>query len=114
MRLTSIQWLLCAASTAANAAKVVVLDTTSSPHASSIEETVEPDTARLILAQRIGLAEYHSVSNADEDAIRQINAFTSRSGQQAMFGADRFEEPIYRLLVTVFGADYDDLEIKST
>lgn len=118
MRLSSIQWLLCAASSTATAAsaaaaKVLVLDsdvTASSPPAS--QETTDPDTARLILAQRLGLGQYHSVAGSDEESIRQINAFGVQ--QRALFGADRHAEPVSKLLVMIEGVDYDaEKEIRS-
>ena len=119
MRLSSIQWLLCAASstvTAATAATAKVLvfdsDVSSPPRSAAEEQTVSPDTARLILAQRIELAQYHSVASADEESIRQINAFSSP--QQPLFGFEKHAEPISRLLVMVEGIDYDaEDEIRS-
>jgi hypothetical protein len=121
MRLSSIQWLLCAASstvTAATAAtaKVLVFDSdVSSPPrsaAAASDETVDPDTARLILAQRIELGRHHSIGSADEESIRQINAFSSP--QQPLFGYEKHVEPVSRLLVIVEGVDYDtDEDIRS-
>jgi len=118
MRLSSIQWLLCTASStvnAASAAKVLYLD--SNPDASTSpparDQIVSPDTARLILAQRLGVGQYHSVAGADEEAIQQINAFGSQ--QQALFGQDKHKDQVSRLLVMVEGVDYDaEKEIQTT
>lgn len=40
-------------------------------------EAVDPATARLIFAQRLGLSEYHTLGDADDDALRQINAYSA-------------------------------------
>ncbi|KAF1912342.1 hypothetical protein BDU57DRAFT_459285 [Ampelomyces quisqualis] len=58
--------------------------------ASAANPTVSPETARLIIAQRLGLSRFHSVEHADADAIRHINTYGGR--QQKLFGgydADR-------------------------
>jgi hypothetical protein len=111
MRLSSISWLLCTAASAVTA-RVVVFDT-SSPSRPASEEIVNPGTASLILAQRIGLGEYHSIASADEEAIRHINAFSS-SQQHSLFGHDRHAAPVHKLLVMVAGVDYDtEAEIRS-
>lgn len=121
MRLSSIQWLLCAASSAATAAtaataaaKVLVFDSNQSspPGQAPPQQTVDPDTARLIFAQRLGLGQYHSIAGADEESIRHINAFSSQ--QQPLFAHEKHTEPISRFLVMVEGVDYDaEDEIKS-
>jgi hypothetical protein len=106
--------MLCAASSTAtaatpSAAKVLVFDSNvSSPPAASSQDSVDPDTARLILAQRIELGQYHSVSSVDEESIRHINAFSSP--QQPLFGYEQHAEPVSRLLVMVEGVDYDSEE----
>jgi len=43
--------------------------------AASISDSVSAETARLILAQRLGLAQYHSLKGVDEQTIRQLNDF---------------------------------------
>lgn len=41
----------------------------------SISDSVSAETARLIVAQRLGLAQYHSLKGVDEQTIRQLNDF---------------------------------------
>jgi hypothetical protein len=107
MRLSSLPWLLCAASSivtaASSAAKVFVYDSEAPSQASTSPETVDPATARLILAQRLGLGQYHTISNVNEESIRQINAFSPQ--QQALFRHERHTEPISRLLIVVEGLE---------
>lgn len=43
--------------------------------AASSSDLVSPETARLILAQRLGLSQYHSLKSVDEQTIRQLNDF---------------------------------------
>ena len=43
----------------------------STPH----HETIDPPTARLIFAQRLGLSPFYDIEHVDEDAIRRINVF---------------------------------------
>ena len=43
--------------------------------AASSPDLVSPETARLILAQRLGLSQYHSLKGVDEQTIRQLNDF---------------------------------------
>ena len=78
--------LLCAAS-AVQEGRVYVLDPTpraSSPQAST---TVDPATARLILAQRLGLTRFHSIEKTrSQESLNQINAFGGR--QQKLFGGE--------------------------
>ncbi|KAJ4372219.1 hypothetical protein N0V83_003993 [Neocucurbitaria cava] len=54
--------------------------------ASAARPTVSPETARLILAQRLGLSRFHSIEHADTETIRHINAYGGR--QQKLFGAE--------------------------
>ncbi|PSN69599.1 hypothetical protein BS50DRAFT_618639 [Corynespora cassiicola Philippines] len=45
-----------------------------------------PETARLILAQRLGVSQFHSVDYADEDIIAKLNAFGGQ--RQRLFGGE--------------------------
>lgn len=42
---------------------------------SSGSDVVSPETARLILAQRLGLSQYHSLREADEATLHSLNAY---------------------------------------
>jgi hypothetical protein len=107
MRLTSLQWLLCAASSSVTAApaaaKVFVYDSDVASQASPSPETVDAATARLILAQRLGLGQFHIVSGADDESIRQINTFSAQ--RQPLFGHERHAEPTSRVLIVVEGIE---------
>jgi len=74
----------------------------SSPQASS---SVDPDTARLILAQRLGLSRFHSIKNPSEEVVQQINAYKGK--QQKLFGGEHPEATQAQLLVWV--EDVDDV-----
>lgn len=74
--------LYCAAA-AANTGHVFTFDGTKD-HAAPASSPIDPETARLILAQRLGLSRFHSVKGADSEAIKNINTFGGR--QQKLFG----------------------------
>lgn len=57
----------------------------------------------MILAQRLGLGQFHTISQADDESIRQVNAFSSQ--QQALFGHERHAEPFSRVMIVVEGMD---------
>lgn len=56
----------------------------SSTAADSKTRTVDPETARLIIASRLGLDQYHNLGHAGEDALAAINAF---SAQEHLFAS---------------------------
>jgi hypothetical protein len=74
--------LSCAAAAATNG-NVFTFDGTKN-HAAPASSPIDPETARLILAQRLGLSRFHSIKDADADAIKNINTYGGR--QQKLFG----------------------------
>ncbi|KAJ4342917.1 hypothetical protein N0V87_000634 [Didymella glomerata] len=76
--------LYCAAAAAQNG-HVFTFDG-SEDHAAPASSPIGPETARLILAQRLGLSRFHSIKDADADAIKSINIYGGR--QQKLFGED--------------------------
>lgn len=76
--------LYCAAAAAQNG-HVFTFDG-SEDHAAPASSPIGPETARLILAQRLGLSRFHSIKDADADAIKSINTYGGR--QQKLFGED--------------------------
>ena len=74
--------LYCAAVAAKNG-HVFTFDG-SENHAAAASSPIDPETARLILAQRLGLSRFHSIKDADADAIKNINTYGGR--QQKLFG----------------------------
>lgn len=78
---------LAYAVSAAQHGRIYIVDPT--PRASSLQAatTVDPATARLILAQRLGLARFHSIDKTcSEESLEQINAFGG--AQPTLFGGE--------------------------
>ncbi|EAT88107.2 hypothetical protein SNOG_04347 [Parastagonospora nodorum SN15] len=67
--------------------------------ASAASPAVSPETARLIIAQRLGLSRFHSIEHADAEAIRHINAYGGR--QQKLFGGDDADQSKAHLLMWI-------------
>ena len=61
----------CAASEAAN---VFLFSNTEFPNQSS-PPTLSPDAAALVIAQRVGVSQYHNLEDASEDVLNHINNF---------------------------------------
>ncbi|KAF1941611.1 hypothetical protein EJ02DRAFT_377347 [Clathrospora elynae] len=76
---------------------------------SAAKPVVSPETARLILAQRLGVSRFHSLEHADAETIRHINAYGGR--QQKLFGADDAESSKAHLLVWVEDAEGDEATV---
>jgi hypothetical protein len=74
--------------------------------ASAATPAVSPETARLIIAQRLGLSRFHSVEHADAEAIRHINAYGGR--QQKLFGGADADASQARLLMWIEDGDEQD------
>ena len=100
LALSSLSSAACAAATG----HVYIQD--SLPRSSSqASSSVDPETARLILAQRLGLSRFHSIKNPSEESVKQINAY--RGKQQKLFGGADPEATQAQLLVWV--EDVDDV-----
>jgi hypothetical protein len=67
--------------------------------ASAARPAVSPETARLIIAQRLGLSRFHSVEHADAEAIQHINTFSGK--QQTLFGGDDADKSKAHLLLWI-------------
>lgn len=78
--------LLLAASASANEANVYLFHGGDSQHIDSQSLSTSASTARLVFAQRLDLAQYHSLKDADEDAIQVLNEFGGRP--RKLFGGD--------------------------
>lgn len=92
--------LYCAAA-AANNGHVFTFDA-SKTHAAPASSPVDPETARLILAQRLGLSRFHSIKDADAEVIKTINAYGGR--RQKLFGEEA-DTSRAQLLVWLEGAE---------
>lgn len=75
--------------------------------ADSVSETVSPLAARLILSQRLGIAEYHSLSDADDEALRVVNKLGRQ--QQPLFGEAAEEEGRRKAILIVESVQVDEL-----
>lgn len=94
--------LYCAAS-AAQQGNVYIYDPVprTSPQAAT---TVDATTARLILAQRLGLSRFHTIEKTrSEESLKQINAFGGR--HQKLFGGEDADRTQAHALVWIEGVE---------
>jgi hypothetical protein len=68
--------------------------------------TVNPRTARLLLAHRLGLSPYHPLESADDDTLNLLNAYGGI--QTPLFGQFDRSLPTTRLLFLIEGVDNPD------
>jgi hypothetical protein len=103
MRVSVLSWLLAAgpaiASASAAAGQVFLFDVEAAPQQTA--ETIDPATARLILAQRLDLSQFHSIADADDEAIRLVNDFGGQT--QQLFGSGSHVESRSRVMIVVEG-----------
>lgn len=79
-----------AAATAATVGHVFVFDPVRVDAAPEQAPSVSPETARLILAHRLGVSQYHSIEDAeDEELINHLNQY---GGNQELFADDRSQD----------------------
>jgi hypothetical protein len=78
--------LYCAASAASpsDVGRVYVWDSTTKSTDKQLPSSVDPETARLIFAQRLGLSQFHDLKNANEGVIQQLNQYGGTP--QQLFG----------------------------
>lgn len=94
--------LYCAAS-AAQQGNVYLFDPVpkTSPQAAT---TVDATTARLILAQRLGLSRFHTIERSrSEESLKQINAFGGQ--HQKLFGGEPADRTQAHALVWIEGVE---------
>ena len=65
--------------------------------------SISPQTARLLLAQRLGLSRYHSLQDADESTLEILNTFGGE--QQQIFAPKETLQSDEKLLLIVEGVD---------
>ncbi|ORY15022.1 hypothetical protein BCR34DRAFT_585369 [Clohesyomyces aquaticus] len=87
---------LLACSAASPKAGLVYVYDPDTPATSQQSPSVSPETARLILAQRLGLSQFHSIKDASDELIGQLNAFGGR--QQRPFGVDNIRNKAQALI----------------
>ena len=99
---TSRALLLATLTTVASASDALVYTFDRTPPSQrSTPPSISPESARLFLAHRLGLSQFHNLEDADEDTLRLLNDY---GGSQApLFEAG--DKHIRRLLVIVEGLD---------
>jgi hypothetical protein len=89
---------LLASASAQSTARIFTFDTEQpSSSSSSHDEILSTDTARLILAARLGSPRYAQLGDVDEEVIGQLNKFGGR--QEPIFGAKSEGGEVSKLLV---------------
>ena len=109
MKLTAIPALTATAllSTAAVAdARHAHVYTSSSPSA-KWTESLSFSTFRSILAQRLGVSEYHTLDTTDADSLRALNAF--QPSQKTLFADDVVDDPTTPELLIIL-EDVDNVD----
>lgn len=81
---------------------VFLIDTDTSP-STTHHETIDPPTARLIFAERLGLSRFYDIEDVDEDVIRRINTFGGSHEQPLR--RDASSSTPYRVFILVDGLD---------
>ena len=92
--------LYCAASAAASSSdvgRVYVWDSTTKGANKQLPSLVNPETARLIFAQRLGLSQFHNLKNANEEVIRQLNQYGGTP--QQLFGRARESNNAHAIII---------------
>ncbi|KAF2801852.1 uncharacterized protein BDZ99DRAFT_469365 [Mytilinidion resinicola] len=90
--------LCCAASAASKSpvGHVYAYDSAIKSKDTTQESLVTAETARLIIAQRLGLSRFHSLDDADEDVVQQLNRYGGRALK--LFGGDRESNHAHALI----------------
>lgn len=98
----SLLGLAGSAIAAAQHARVYVQDLGAPAHlAAQTAPTLNPDTARLVFAQRLGLSQYHSLKDAADDTIQYINDFGG--SRHHLFDHDQPTDETKHIMVVVEG-----------
>lgn len=95
--------ICCASQAVASAAGTVYIYEAQRRDISDERRTLSPTAARMVLAQRAGVEEFHSADLQHGDAIQAINDFGAKS---QLFGQGEKERQQYIFLVEV--ADEND------
>ncbi|MCJ1320289.1 hypothetical protein MMC15_005627 [Xylographa vitiligo] len=69
----------------------------------SITNNVTPSTAKLLLAHRLGLSQFHNLENGDDLTLLMLNRFSN--AQSSLFGSSDEDEKVHKLLVIVEGVE---------
>ena len=96
--LISLVWATFTLYVSALGNSLIYFPTKESSGSSSRESSISPNTARLLLASRLGLSEYHELGDADEKTIDTLSQFT----EGKIFAQS---EPQRKLLLVIDGAE---------
>lgn len=91
---------ITAASITTADALVYTFDQTS-PSQSTSKSTISAENTRLFLAQRLGLSQFHSLENADDDTLRLLDDYGG--SQTPLFKSN--DRHVRRLLVIIEGLE---------
>jgi len=69
----------------------------------SHHETIDPSSARLIFAERLGLSQFYEIEDGDEEVIRRINAFGGSN--RRLLGSDSSTTTPTRVFILVDGVE---------
>ena len=91
--------LYCAASatSSSDVGRVYVWDSTTKSADKQLPSSVNPETARLIFAQRLGLSQFHNLKNANEEVIQQLNQYGGTP--QQLFGGARERNNAHAIII---------------
>lgn len=93
-----------AAATAAAVGHVFVFDPVAHFRPPAQAPSLSPEAARLILAHRLGVSQYHSIEDADDEEL--INHLNIYGWRQELFASDRTQDVSYgHTLVWIEGVD---------
>ena len=72
---TLLPLVACVAEAASDTGHLVIFDSVNAVNAA--QRTISPEAARLIVASRLGLDQYHELGSASRDTIAAVNDFTA-------------------------------------
>ncbi len=70
--------------------------------------SISPHSARLLLAQRLGLSQYHSLQDADDLTLEILNKYGGE--HQQIFAREETVQDVEKLLLIIEGVDEGDLQ----
>ena len=102
--LAGLLWACAALEAYTVVGKALLYTSESWSHQAPVEPpSISPQTARLLLAQRLGLSQYHSIQDADEVTLDILNTFGGE--QQQIFAHEGTHQSAEKLLLIVEGVD---------
>lgn len=97
----SVAGVVCAASQSAVVYTVGSFSTL--PKVASDIPSIQPQTARLLLSQTLGLSEYHTLKGASEDTLQDLNGLAET--QTPLFDGSHHNQSRQRVLLIVEGIE---------